>query len=154
MVDIPHTLKNTYEHLRSCLESEIAKGNQPKIVFYHTHPNYGQSHVYVKTEDTDSPEDDILGDTIDYVIDYEGWSDEATWWKNEPVDSKVELKTCSGEIITSEDNFDFNRIWTTNLEVILRESIKSLPENLIPPHFYLASDSGEYVADWRTKPKI
>jgi hypothetical protein len=152
MLDLLQKLRGTAKHLEAFLSKSKDEGKHLGILFYHTHPNYGQSHLYIGEDETVEPEEDILGkQVIEDVIDYEGWLDSTTWWEGESSDGKVELVRLSGERIQIGDNAQFNAIWAEDIETQIREACLSMDASLIPTRVVVYAESGEYRADWRTK---
>ena len=152
MLDLRQKLKGTTQHLEAFLSRSRDQCKNLGLLFYHTHPNYGQSHLYLGEDDAVEPEEEILGkQVIDEVIDYEGWLDSTTWWEGESSDGKLELIRLSGEKIQIEDNDQFNAIWAEDIETQIREACFSMDLSLIPARIVVWAESGEYRADWRTK---
>ena len=151
MLDLRQKLKGTVKHLEAFLSRSRDNGKKLGILFYHTHPNYGQSHLYIGEDDSIDPEEDLLGQIIEDAIDYEGWTDSTTWWEGESTDGKLELIRLSGERVQIEDNDQFNVIWAQDIESQIREACLSMDSSLLPTRIVVCAESGEYEADWRTK---
>lgn len=150
MLDLRQKLSGTAKHLEAFLSKLQDEGKHLGILFYHTHPNYGQSHLYIGEDETVEPEEEILGkQVIEDVIDYEGWLESSSWWEGESSDGKLDLIRLSGELIRIEDNFQFNAIWAEDIEKQIREACISMDGSLIPIRVVVCGENGEYRADWR-----
>ena len=152
MLDLRQKLKGARDHLQAFLAKSRRDGKKLGILFYHTHPNYGQSHLYIAEDASIEPEENLLGEIIDDVIDYEGWTESTTWWGGESDDGKLELIRLNGESVQIENNDQFNVIWAEDIESMIRDSCPSIDADLIPERIVVCAESGEYRADWRTNP--
>lgn len=151
MLDLRQKLKGTAKHLEAFVSKSQDKGKKLGILFYHTHPNYGQSHLYIGEDDSIEPEEELLGQIIEDVIEYDGWTDSTSWWEGESTDGKLELTRLSGECVQIEDNVQFNVIWAQDIESQIREACESMDSSILPTRIVVCAESGEYRADWRTK---
>lgn len=152
MIDLREKLNETGKHLENFLSAPRDRGKSLGILFYHTHPNYGQSHLYLGEDESVGPEEELLGENIDDVIDYEGWTDSTGWREGELPDEKLELIRLSGERLRIVDNDQFNVIWAEDIESLVRKSCLTMDPVLVPKRIVVCAESGEYRADWYTRP--
>ena len=149
MLDLREKLAATEEHLKGCLASSRAKGADLGLLFYHTHPNYGQSHIYIAHNDSGEPEEDVLGQPIDYVIDYDGWKEATSWWDGEAPSGDLRLILLDGEERPISDNGYFNKIWAEQVAKQIRAMLGGLDSSLVPRRVVVCGQNGEGHSDWR-----
>jgi hypothetical protein len=150
MIDLSAKMHRVQQHVEECLTDFAARNGRAGLLFYHSHPNYGQVHIYTSHNVDAQPYEDLVGKPINYVLDFEGWSEMDTWWLGEDSDRPV-LKLPSGEVVQARDNADFNVRWAEHLDILLKHIIPTFSEQIRPARVIVQSENGEYVSDWRTK---
>jgi hypothetical protein len=149
VIDLVAATHHVTPHIKDCLTDFARHGGKAELLFYHTHPNYGQVHIYLSRNIDAEPYDDLVGvEPIGYVLDFEGWSERDDWGEDDPFHPVLKLAT--GEIIRALDNCDFNKRWGEHLDRILKDCIPSFAPELRPSRVIVQSENGEYVSDWRT----
>ncbi len=151
MIDLREKLEQTADHLEKCLKTSRDKGVSLGLLFYHTHPNYGQSHVYIVENESAEPEEEVLGQPIDYVIDYDGWAESTTWWDGEPTNGDLELILLNGQKNPVPTNGEFNEVWADQVAHQIRKSLQRIDISLLPRRVVVVGENGESRSDWKTE---
>jgi hypothetical protein len=151
MIDLRVKLATTADHLSRCLTTSRDNGLSLGLLFYHTHRNYGQSHVCVVENDTVEPEDEVLGLPIDYVIDYEGWNASTGWHQSGPGNDDIELTLLNGRNIAVPTNHMFKEIWAEQVADLIRTAFEHMDSTLLPRRVVVAGQNGESYSDWLTE---
>lgn len=149
MIDLSAETHAVPQHLQECLVDVTARSGRPALLLYHTHPNYGQVHIYFSDNVDAQPYDDLIGTPIQYVLDFDGWSPSDDWAQGEDHFQPV-LKLADGEIVKTKDHEEFNVRWAEHLDMLLKSTMKAMSDQLRPTRVIVQSENAEYVSDWRT----
>ena len=123
-----------------------ANGSRAKTVLIHTHPNYGQVHIYLTDKENAEPYEDLVG-YLDIEVIFEDDSLEET--------SRDQSGFCmpDGTKVVPRSNSEFNVIFAQHCAVSLSAYLPSLPLDLCPDKMIVEAESGEVKIVWWPRPK-
>lgn len=121
-------------------------GVRAQTVFVHTHPNYGQVHIYLTTKENADPYEDLVGYFPIELIFHDDALEETSR-------DESGFGMLDGTIAVPRTNSEFNVIFAQHCAVCLAAQLPSLPLKICPDMMIVEAESGEVKIDWWPRPK-
>ena len=147
MIDLDATTEPIERHLRESLRDFTSKNGAARVLFYHTHPGYGQFHLYLSTNESAEPYDDLVGTTIDYIIDFDDWEEQFRQLDAE--ESRLEIRKVGGETLSPKDSEEFNTVIAEHVAAVTENFVARDEDCFGLKKIFIQSEWGEFCADWK-----
>ena len=121
-------------------------GARAQTIFVHTHPNYGQVHIYLTTKENADPYEDLVGYFPIELIFHDDALEEASR-------DESGFRMLDGTTAVPRSNCEFNVIFAQHCAVCLAALLPSLPLEVCPDMMIVEAESGEVKIDWWPRPK-
>jgi hypothetical protein len=147
MFDLSSVLPSMQEKFRELIVGFHAKnGARAQTVFVHTHPNYGQVHIYCTTKENADPYEDLVGYFPIELIFHDDALEEASR-------DESGFRMLAGTTVVPRSNEEFNLIFAQHCALCLAAQLPSLPLEICPDMMIVEAESGEVKIDWRPRPR-
>lgn len=145
MIDLTACAEPIRHHFLESLKEFAARSGPAQSVFYHTHPEHGQNHLYFSLDAGDRL-DDILGKPIDAVINFPAWEEEMESADEEGYERRIKL--ADGSIVDVPDWSEWNRIIASFCNDLIKDLMSTLDASLVPKRVGVCAEYGQFEETW------